>query len=49
MTALISSPCGLRRKVALIFALVRSEILPPRPFKKKGKIVEPVDDLFMGV
>jgi hypothetical protein len=35
MTALISSPCGLRRKVALIFAPVRSEILPPRPFKKR--------------
>jgi hypothetical protein len=44
MTALISSPYGLRRKVALIFAPVRSEILSPRPFKKKGKMVEPVDD-----
>ncbi len=50
MTALISSPFGLRRKVALIFAPIRSEILsPPRPFKKKGKMAEPVDDLFMGV
>ena len=49
MTARISGPYGLRRKVALIFAPVRFEILSPRPFKKKGKMVEPVDDLFMGV
>ena len=49
MTALISSPYGLRRKVALIFAPVRSEILSPRPFNKKGKMVEPVGGLFMGV
>jgi hypothetical protein len=37
MTALISSPFGLRRKVALIFAPVRSEILSPASSKRRAK------------